>query len=68
MQPMIKKVLLHAVNRVSKGKGKEPKVFTLRNTVTDRIASCNGIKSLIRVQLIDDMTLTLGMFKVVLAR
>ena len=55
-QLMIKKVLLKAVNRGSKGKGKEPKVFTLRNTVPDRIASCNNIKSLIRMQLIDDIT------------
>ena len=50
----IKKALLKAVSRHSKGK--EPKMFTLRNIVPDKISSCSDVKSLIKAQLSDDIT------------
>ena len=53
MRPAIKKVLLKAVSRHSKGK--DPKMFALRNIVPDRISCCNDIKSLIKEQLSDDI-------------
>ena len=50
----IKKALLKAVSRQSKGK--ELKVLTLRYIVPDKISCCSDVKSLIKAQLSDEIT------------
>ena len=55
VKPPIKKVLLRkAVSRGSKGK--EPKMFTLRDIITEAHASCADVKCLIKAQLSQDIT------------
>ena len=53
--PVIKKILLKAVSRQSKGKD-QPKTFTLSNIVPDQISCCKDFKSLIKEQLSGDIT------------
>ena len=53
-QPIIKKVLLKAVSKQSKGK--EPKIFTLRDVSPHKVSCCSDMKSLIKAQLSDDIT------------
>ena len=64
-QPIIKKVLLKAVSKQSKGK--EPKIFTLRDVSPHKVSCCRDMKSLIKAQLSDDTTnSTSGTCKVIL--
>jgi hypothetical protein len=49
-----KKVLLKAVSRGSKGK--EPKMFTLRDIRPEAMTSCTTLKILIKAQLSQDIT------------
>jgi hypothetical protein len=51
-EPDIKKVFIKAV---TKGGGKESKVFALRNIKPNEITSCDSLKSVIRCQLSDDI-------------
>ena len=53
-KPPIKKVMLKAVSRSSKGK--EPKTFTLRDIQPEAMTSCAAIKCLIKAQLSRDIT------------
>ncbi len=53
-KPPIKKVLLKAVSRGSKGK--EPKLFTLRDIRPEAMTSCTALKILIKAQLSQDIT------------
>ena len=54
VNPPIKKVMLKAVNRGSKGK--EPKTFTLRDVRPEAMTSCAAVKCLIKAQLTQDIT------------
>ena len=54
VNPPIKKVMLKAVNRGSKGK--EPKTFTLRDVRPEAMTSCAAVKCLIKAQLSQDIT------------
>ena len=53
-KPPIKKVMLKAVSRGSKGK--EPKTFTLRDIRPEAMTSCAVVKCLIKAQLSQDNT------------
>ena len=53
-KPPIKKVMLKAVSRGSKGK--EPKIFTLRDIRPEAMTSSTALKILIKVQLSQDIT------------
>ena len=53
-KPTIKKVMLKAVTRGSKGK--EPKTFTLRDIRSEAMTSCAAVKCLIKAQLSQDIT------------
>ena len=55
INPPIKKVMLKAVNRGSKGK--EPKTFTLRDVRPEAMTSYAAVKCLIKVQLSQDITM-----------
>ena len=54
VNPPIRKVMLKAVNRDSKGKVQ--KMFTLRVVRPEAVTSCTAVKCLIKVQLSQDIT------------